>query len=598
MLEREMFHARVIQVLRDSRVFGSLREATLNALAAGLQQQDVRGGNLVLEEGAPADSMLFVVTGRLRVSRRNVDGSVLLYNEIRSGESVGEVGLILGQPRTGDVTAVRDSTLAVLSRAHFEALLVQHPLELNRVFTQVIFDHLRHTAQHAKRHQAQAFVVVPLSGGAAATEVARALMAALAHMGTVQYIGPHAVHPLPGAETDVHKHHFDVLEDQFDFLVYEADTSPSAWTRQAFRQADQMIFVASAGSPLELNALEQSLAAEPGFAMKRQHLVLLHSAQAVWPEARRPWRAGRSLERVYPVRSGHAADYARLARFLTGRAVGVVLGGGGARGFAHLGVLRALHEAQIPVDVVGGNSMGALIGAQYACGLPLEQIRDQTRKFAEGGERLTLPVISLVSGQRVARDLRLMFGDTQIDALWTPYFAAACNLTTARTTVQESGPLWRAVLASNSPAGLFPPVVHQGELLVDGAILENVPVEAMRMRLGTPLERRNGNGTIIAIDVDVRQDMGVDVALNRLSVRQTVKGYFSRGARATPGIADILYRAGHIGGLNQRSATVAQTDHYLEPPVADFPMMAYRRADEIAELGYRYAVEQIAQWTP
>jgi predicted acylesterase/phospholipase RssA len=379
--------------------------------------------------------------------------------------------------------------------------------------------------------------------------------------------------------------------------VYETGTRPSAWTRQVFRQADQVVFVAAAGQPAALGSLEHSLATEPGFAMKRQHLVVVHPASARWPEARSTWSVGRSVERVYPVRSQHSDDYARLARFLTGRAVGVVLGGGGARGFAHLGILRALHEAQIPVDVVGGNSMGALIGAQYAYGVPIDQIREQTRTFAEGGERLTLPVISLVSGQRVARDLQRMFGDIQIDALWTPYFAAACNLTTARTTVQETGPLWRAVLASNSPAGLFPPVLHQGELLVDGAILENVPVGAMRMRLGTPLERRHGNGTIIAIDVDVRQDMGVDVALTRLSVRQTVKGFFSRGARPTPGIADILYRAGHIGGLNQRNATIAQADHYLEPPVADFPMMAYRRADEIAERGYRYAVEQIARWT-
>jgi predicted acylesterase/phospholipase RssA len=132
---------------------------------------------------------------------------------------------------------------------------------------------------------------------------------------------------------------------------------------------------------------------------------------------------------------------------------------------------------------------------------------------------------------------------------------------------------------------------------VDGAILENVPVEAMRMRLGTPLEKRRGNGTIIAIDVDVREDLGADPSLTRLSVWSTLKGYFSPQAHPSPGIADILYRAGHIGGLNQRASTVAQADHYLEPPVAEFSMMSYRRADEIAEVGYRYAMKHIEQWT-
>jgi predicted acylesterase/phospholipase RssA len=272
-----------------------------------------------------------------------------------------------------------------------------------------------------------------------------------------------------------------------------------------------------------------------------------------------------------------------------------VLGGGGARGYAHLGVLRALHEAGIPIDMIGGNSMGALVGAQYACDRPLDAIMRDTQAFAAGGERLTLPLISLVSGRRVERDLQRMFGDISVDSLWRPFFAAACNLSKGHTTVQDSGPLWKAVLASNSPAGLFPPVLHQGDLLVDGAILENVPVGAMRMRLGTPLEKRRGNGTIIAIDVDVQDELGVDPALVRLSRRTAAKGLLTR-SRSTPGITEILYRAGHIGGLNQRAATIAEADHYLEPPVAEFSMMEHKRAPAIVERGYRYAVEKIATW--
>ena len=273
-----------------------------------------------------------------------------------------------------------------------------------------------------------------------------------------------------------------------------------------------------------------------------------------------------------------------------------MLGGGGARGFAHLGVLRALEQAGIVVDLVGGNSMGALIGAQYACDVPLDEIRDRTIRFATGGEMPTVPVISLMSGKRVQRDLRKMFGERTVDAMWRPFFAAACNLSRACTTVQDTGPLWRAVLASNSPVGLFPPVLYNGDLLVDGAILENVPVGAMRVRLGTALEKRRGNGTIIAIDVDVQDYMGVEPGLTHLSAWRKITGYFRAGVAASPGIADILYRAGHIGGINQRTQTIAQSDHYLEPPVASFPLMAYRQAAEIAEVGYRHAMQEIERW--
>jgi NTE family protein/lysophospholipid hydrolase len=296
------------------------------------------------------------------------------------------------------------------------------------------------------------------------------------------------------------------------------------------------------------------------------------------------------------LRAGRQRDYARLARFLSSRAVGVVLGGGGARGFSHLGVLRALEENGIPIDLLGGNSMGALIGAQYACGLPIDEIRTRTQRFALGGERPTLPLISLLSGKRLARDLQHMFGDMRIEQLWRPFFASACNLSQACTTVQDSGLLWRAVLASNSPAGLLPPVLFNGDLLVDGAILDNVPVNAMRGRLGTPLEQRRGNGCIIAVDVDVRENLSVDPAWQRLSVWRTLKGYLRAAGDGAPSIASILHRAGHIGGIHERARTMAQADYCLEPPVAEYPLMAYRRAAEIADVGYRYAMEEISRW--
>lgn len=583
-------HEKAIRVLRASRGFGVLDDAVLNDLASALVFRDVSGGTQVYKEGENSDSMLFCVSGGLRVSRGS-GADLNLYNEVRPGQSVGEVGLILQQPRTADVTAIRDSTVAYLSRASYEELLARHPLALNQVFVKTVYNFMRHTPV-AHQQYAQSFAVVPLHAGAESQEVANRLAAAFAAMGSVHHLRP----PADGGSHHVGRH-ADELEGEYEFLVYEAEAKPSEWTRRAFRQADQVIFVASAGATQAIGEIEDRLAQEPGFHLKRKHLVLVHKDGARMPADVGMWRGVREFERTYPVREGRPADFSRLARFLTGTAVGVVLGGGGARGFAHLGVLRALEECGIPVDLVGGNSMGALIGAQFACGVPLEEIRERTQVFAGGGERLTLPVISLVSGRRVERDLKRMFGDTTMDDLWTPFFAAACNLSKGITSVQDRGPLWRAVLASNSPAGLFPPVLDRGDLLVDGAILENVPVEAMRVRLGTPLEKRRGNGTIIAIDVDVREGPGADPDLHRLSVWKTIKGYFNSNAAPTPSIASILYSAGHIGGAAQRGRTIAQADHYLEPPVAEFSLMGYSRSREIVEVGYRYAIEKIEKWT-
>lgn len=588
----------VLNVLRASSVFGTLEGSVLQDLADVLSIQTVRGGETVVHEGDAATSMLFVIRGALRVSRRDASGRLLLFNEVRPGASFGEVGLILQQPRAADVSALRDSTLAVLHRSDYEDLIKRHPLELNRVFVQAIYNFLRHNIQANRRH-AESVVVVPLHNDADAAEVAQGLAKAFAKQGSTHCFSLAENSSFSHADADRYSEEIarqEVLNDEFDYLIYEAGIGFSPWTQRAFRQADQVIYVGNAGSSQKIESLERQLMQEPGYPMKRRHLVVLHPSGTEYPTGVSSWRFGRDVERIYPTRRENQEDYERLTRFLTGQAVGIVLGGGGARGFAHLGVLKALHEAGVPIDLIGGNSMGALIGAQYACDISLDEIRERTQKFAAGGERPTFPLISLVSGNRVRRDLIKMFGDLQVDGLWRPYFAAACNLTKGCTTVQDSGPLWRAVLASNSPAGLFPPVPFQGDLLVDGAILENVPVAAMRMRLGTANERRRGNGTIIAVDVDVQEELSAPHELSKLSVWSTVKELLLSKSKRSPTIGQIMYRAGHIGGLNQRGQTIGQSDHYLEPPVSQFSMMGYRHAAEIAEVGYRYTLEQMSKW--
>jgi len=586
---------RAYKVLQAGRAFGALDRQVLQDLASLLEFQSVPGGTQVFREGEPSVDMIFVMSGGLRVSRRDAAGQVNLYNEVRPGQSVGEAGLMLQQPRTADVTAMRDSALAMLSRANFETLLMRYPLALSRVFALANFHQGRDERKINEQRYAQAYVVIGLHDGAGIGEVAGCLVRAFAKRGRVHHFRPQDADGAVMVDA-IDADRQNELDEQFDFLVYEAEPTLSPWTRRAFRQADQVVFVANVGAAQALGETEQRLMQELGFAMKRKHLVLLHPAFAQLPTGVANWRCDGRFERVYPLRTQHEGDFLRLSRFLTGSALGVVLGGGGARGFAHVGVLRALEEAGMAVDLVGGNSMGALIGAQYLQGVSLDDIVTRTRRFATGGERLTLPLVSLVSGRRVERDLKRMFGDTAIEELWRPYFAAACNLTRGVTVAQETGPLWRAVLASNSPAGLFPPVLHQGELLVDGAILDNVPVEAMRVRLGTALEKRRGNGTIIAVDVGVPDALAADPALQRLSPWQAIRGHFSPGARSSPGIGDILYSAGHVGSVNQRGRTMAQADYYLEPPVAGFSLMGYRHAPAIAELGYRYAQEKIQQW--
>ena len=581
-------HPQLRRSLEQSRIFGDSGTDLIVNLMERVTIKVVCGGQALFNEGDPSDYLLVVVTGRLLASRLLADGSRQRFNEIGPGSSVGEIGLILQQPRSADVMAIRDSTVAMLGREQFEFLLTRHPIELNRAITRTLFSYANQQFTRPPVVGATSYAVVPLDADVDIGPLCTTLQQALSKHGATSHIG---VEDGRRIHDDSRQHAHDQLSDleqHYEYIIYQASTEDCDWSQLAVRQADQVLLVASHGSDPDAPHPAKVFLNGPGFEMVRKSLLLLHDDDVTTARIDSHWHQQFDLERIYPVRPNAAEDIARLGRFITGKAIGLVLGGGGARGLAHIGVLKALNEAKIPIDIICGNSMGALIGAQYANGTPTSQLLESTTAFVRGGERLTFPWISLLAGKRVRRDIQKMFQGASIEALWRPFFAVSCNLSQANIRVHDKGPLWQAVLASNSPAGILPPVVENGELFVDAALLDNVPVKAMRERLGF--------GTLIAVDVDVRQDLSVDPSLTSLSPWKALKDKLFGGGEPQPGIFELLNRSGHLGGLANRDAYRAQANHYLQPPVAEFPLMGYSKGEDIVKAGYRYAKSQIARW--
>ncbi len=586
-----VYKDQIVELLKVGLEFRKLPDPVLNELVDTLQIREVAGGTQVISEGDNVDSLFILVSGRLRVSRQGKDGNIMLFNEILPGEIVGELGVILDQQRAADITALRTSVLGVLLKKDFESLLKKYPVEINRVFSQAIYNHLRHARRVESQKRAHSFVVIPLTDSVDADRVTHNLTLAFSDMGRARHV------LLESTFSSEHLN-IDALEAENDFLVYQVRLSDTNSPLENFKHADQILFVADAGSGKELSPVEILLANDPGTRLTRKHLIVLHPGKSSLCDDKLAWQHPRDVERVYPASPEDLSDYQRIARFLVGKAVGIVLGGGGARGFAHLGALKAFEENGIPVDLLGGNSMGALIGAFYAFGIPREEIHSTILKFIKGIIKLDLPIVSIFSGRNYEKALRKIFGDTQVQNIWMTYFSAACNLSRADTTVIDSGPLWQAVLASNSPAGLLPPVIKDGQLMVDGAILENVPVQAMRGRLGTALERRRGNGTIIALDVDIKEDICVDPQTTALNSWDVIKSRFNKKSSAMPGLKSILTYANQIGGLAQRKRIMSLADYYLELPVSHFPLTAYNNAKEIIDIGYEYTMEKMPELKP
>jgi len=277
----------------------------------------------------------------------------------------------------------------------------------------------------------------------------------------------------------------------------------------------------------------------------------------------------------------------RLARYLAGRAVGLVLAGGGARGFAHIGAIRAIRERGIQIDHVGGTSMGAIIAAFVAMGMNDDEVEETSRHvfLIERPMRdYTIPLLSLIKGRRIDRLLKKYTSEREIPDLWLNYFCVSASLTTNQQVIHEEGELWRAIRASVSLPGILPPTVRDGELLVDGGLVNNLPVDVMMAK---------GVGRTIALDLqgDVQQltVRGTELPGGAAFLKQKLLPFAGEEADAPLGIFEVILRSSLLGSANQSEHNKSVADLYLNPPVEKFGLLQFGTFDEIVQTGYDHA---------
>jgi predicted acylesterase/phospholipase RssA len=287
-----------------------------------------------------------------------------------------------------------------------------------------------------------------------------------------------------------------------------------------------------------------------------------------------------------------ARAFNRLARLLVGQGIGLLLGGGGARAFAHIGVMRAMREAGIEVDAVGGVSGGAIVGAQYAAGASPEEIKARVRdEFIGRGSLLdfTVPVVSLIRGRRFADMLTRMFGDRSIEDLPLRFFCLSANLTRACMRVHDRGLLWRAIGASISIPGIGPPTCDDGELLIDGSVLTNLPVDAMREIC---------QGKVVAVDVSAEKDLTVDPTWTDFPspTRLLAARPWRERKSPVPSILEILFRGAMLGSIAGERDVPERVDFYLRPPLRGIRLLDFKALDRVEATAYEYAARALEHW--
>lgn len=590
-----------VDFLSEVSIFTGLEPHLLSEIAQQVEWCHVHGGGILFRQGEEGDALYMVVSGRLRVLLERADGRGIarMVREVTRGETVGELALINNEPRSATVVALRDTELGRISQAAFTRLLEREPRSVLGV-TRMLGRWLTHPAPPESSSPAT-ITLVPLGRGSPLPEFARNLYASLSKLGKTLHLNSTMVDRVRGAGTsrldDRDPAYPGVtrwLNDQeaeYRFILYEADLDYTPWTIRCLSQADRILQVGSSDDPDQPEGVygPRGSAASIGGAAD-QELVLVHRSGEPGHTAR--WLSQAQFTTHHHVRADRISDFDRLARHLGGEAVALVLGGGGARGFAHIGVIKALEELGIPVDRLGGTSMGAVIAAQYAGGLTPAEMVELNRK-GWGGFRphrdFTLPMVSLLSGRAAGRMLKMMFGDRTLEDLWLNCYCVSTNLSRAELMVHRRGPVRRWVRASISLPGSAPPLIgDHGDLLIDGGVLDNVPVGAMR---------ELGESSIIAVDVSPDVDLVVESGLKLApSPWMILRDRFRRNGnqRRFPSLFQILYRTSVLASIKSGKERREGVTAYLEPPTGGFDIFEMDSIEAIVEVGYRYTMEQFA----
>ena len=532
------------------------------------------GGEILFAEGTPADTLYLLRSGRLGVFRRDThhDRPPQFVGVIRPGEPAGEMAMMAGTEHTADVVALRDCEVLALPRdAFFEAARKEPDLmvELSRLMIQRARD------QRSGGGEPSVFGFVSARPRPIRAFVERIAAAIQADGFTCQVID----HSALTSAADW----FSRVEDTHDYVLYVAELDEPAWAALCARQVDRVFVVGNGLLAPPNRPMPHSGVLD---AQRRTDLILMRD-----PRMKRPANTAAWIDAIQPGRwfqavEGAADDADRMARVLTGSAVGVVFSGGGARAYAHIGALRALHEARIPIDFVGGASMGAVIAAGPALGWTQEELEARIyRAFVVKNplSDITFPMLAMTRAGKVDQLLMDAYGDMDLADTVRPFFAVSTNLTSGKIEVHRRGMMRKAMRASIAIPGLLPPIVIDDQVLVDGAVLNNLPTAVMRQMNGGPV-----------IGVDMSQARGVDpqVILHPPSVwRFLASGAWRRG----PPIVSILMRSATLTTDAELEVSRAATDILVQPRPENTEIRDWKSYDPTVMVGYHATRDALAK---
>ncbi|XP_078242781.1 patatin-like phospholipase domain-containing protein 6 isoform X3 [Pogona vitticeps] len=608
----------------------------------------VEAGRALYRQGDKSDCTYIVLNGRLRSVIQKSNGKKELVGEYGRGDLIGVVEALTHQVRATTVHAVRDTELAKLPEGTLSNIKRRYPQVVTRLIhllSQKILGNLQQLrgpfpgsglgmASSSEltnpASNLSTVAVLPVCTEVPMAAFTLELKHALNAIGPTLLLTSDIIRARLGASAldSIHEYRLSgwlaQQEDIHRIVLYQTDYTLTPWTVRCIRQADCILIVGLGDQEPTLGELEQMLENTAVRALKQ--LILLHREDGPSPARTVEWLNMRSwcsghlhikcprrvfsrrspnklremYEKVFEKSADRHSDFSRLARVLTGNTIALVLGGGGARGCSHIGVIKAMEEAGLPIDLIGGTSIGSFIGALYAEERSAVRTKQRAREWAKSMNSvfatvldLTYPITSMFSGSAFNTSIHKVFQDKQIEDLWLPYFNVTTDITASAMRVHKDGSVWRYVRASASYTPYLPPICDpkDSHLLVDGCYVNNVPAD---------IARNMGAKTVIAIDVGSQDETDL------CNYGDSLSGWWLLWKRLNPwaekvkvpDMAEIQSRLAYVSCVRQLEVVKNSSYcEYIRPPIDRFKTMDFGKFDEIYDVGYQHGKVVFGGWS-
>lgn len=583
-------------LIKECSIFSSLDIEVCEKISDMFEVVELEENDILFKQGEPS-FYVYVLTKGLLVSVISHSNGTQFIGSIESGETIGELGVISGEVRMMTLQAAQECKLLKISNEDFIKISKQYP--------SILFSILKPLVKRNQNNLKSNFYQKPCR------YVGLLLQQSLVENNFILDIidkhSPIKKNFIIIDNADIQKNNQNILkilseyEQIYETIVIIFEKKDSILNRIVLQKSEAIYAFFDVDKDKNDDIFFHQILNDPENKSRiKFEMVLCHRLEKSTPHSTINWLLRGSFFQHHHVRLNNANDIQRLIRFLTGNAIGVVLGSGGGRGALHIGVLKALQTFGIPVDAVGGTSIGAIIGALYSLAPNDENfMQEQISKFYSQvfpfiiPQDLTFPIVSLLDGKRLNTAIYKIFQDHQIEDLWSTFFCLTSNISMGREEVHTIGPIAEWVRGSSAIPGIMPPLTMSGDIHYDGALCNSIPADIMRNVVGI-------NGKIITIDLSISYRHSQNYHLPRVfRFRDYFFDKIKRNKSFTvPPFFDTFYKTLSFGSLTRDRENSRLSDIVIHPDLTQFSMFSLRweQVQELIRLGYQEVANLAELW--